>query len=420
MLLLFSFVVVLLRLFLLVVIIIVDVFIIIFVLFFINHWCLIMQNARKRGATIHSGEREIIRRVIASCDKEASDKVLTVPLAKATERAANYCKVSGITIKRIRKEGKLTPTEEKLKTPGKKRQKADQYKIKLDEFDRRVIVDVIRDFYTVKKIVPTSKKLLPVLNEKINFVWSEWSLRRELKNMGFRWKKCGSKRKILIERPDIVNWRFEYLRKIKNHRLNNKNIFYLDETWIDSNLTFQRCWQSPEVDGVLADMNASNRVIVVDIGSQDGFLKGGRLMYKANCSTGDYHGQMNGVNFEKWIKERVIPNLPDDSVVVIDNAPYHGEQVDKAPSKRATKRFMVDWLQSHGETYEEKTTRKAVLYEAIQRLKPPEKIYKIDNLLKEKGHTVLRLPPYMCDLNSIEFVWAQVKHFVRDNNASGK
>lgn len=77
-----------------------------------------MEDVRKRGATIHSGEREIIRRVIECCDKESSDKVLSVPLEKATERAANYCKVSKKTIIRIRKEGKLNP-DEKLKTPGK-------------------------------------------------------------------------------------------------------------------------------------------------------------------------------------------------------------------------------------------------------------------------------------------------------------
>ncbi|KAG8245867.1 hypothetical protein J6590_097661 [Homalodisca vitripennis] len=196
-------------------------------------------------SVLHHVEREVIRRVIEICDKEASDKVLTVPLAKATERAANYCKVLKQSIKRIRKEAKSTPAE-KLMSPGKNRQ--------------RLIVNVIKDFYTVKKVVPTCKKLLLVLREIIHFVWSEWALRRELKNMGFRWKKCGSKRKLLIERSDIVNWRFEYLRNIKECRYNKKKIFYLDETWIDFNLTFQRCWQSLEVDGVLPDMNAANRV----------------------------------------------------------------------------------------------------------------------------------------------------------------
>ncbi|KAG8246523.1 hypothetical protein J6590_082781 [Homalodisca vitripennis] len=69
-----------------------------------------MENVRKRGATIHSREREVIIRVIEIC------KVLTVPLAKATERAANYCKVSKQSIKSIRKEAKSTPAE-KLMSP---------------------------------------------------------------------------------------------------------------------------------------------------------------------------------------------------------------------------------------------------------------------------------------------------------------
>lgn len=377
-----------------------------------------MEDVRKQGATIHSGERELIRRVIRCCDKECSDKVLSVPIEKATERAANYCQVSKRTIIRIRKSGNLTP-DEKLSTPGKKRKRADHHKVCVDNFDRRVIVDVIKDFYTNKKIVPTCKKLLPVLREKINFKWSEWALRRLLKDMGFKWRKCGSKRKLLIEKPEIVNWRFKYLREIRKIRDQNKKIFYLDETWIDSNLTFQKCWQSVDENGVLPDLNPSNRVIVVDIGSDDGFLQGGRLIYKANSVKGDYHGQMNSVNFEKWIRERVLPNLPPNSVIVMDNAPYHGEQDDKVPNKSATKKVMIEWLSRHGEEYDEKTTRKAELYEAILRLKPPEKVYKIDSLLKGQGHTVLRLPPYMCDLNAIEFVWAKVKQHVRSKNTTG-
>jgi hypothetical protein len=47
------------------------------------------------------------------------------------------------------------------------------------------------------------------------------------------------------------------------------------------------------------------------------------LMYKAGTTTGDYHGQMNSGNFEKWITVQVIPNLPPSSTVVMDNAPYH-------------------------------------------------------------------------------------------------
>lgn len=66
------------------------------------------------------------------------------------------------------------------------------------------------------------------------------------------------------------------------------------------------------------------------------FYKEGASFIKANTTTGYYRGQMNVVNFIKWIRKPALPSLPPKSVVVIDNAPYHGEQEDKVPNKSAT------------------------------------------------------------------------------------
>ena len=52
-----------------------------------------------------------------------------------------------------------------------------------------------------------------------------------------------------------------------------------------------------------------------------GFLPEGLLMYKAGQTSGDYHREMNSTDFEKWISEMAIPNLPPASVIVMDNAP---------------------------------------------------------------------------------------------------
>lgn len=41
------------------------------------------------------------------------------------------------------------------------------------------------------------------------------------------------------------------------------------------------------------------------------------------------------------------------------------------------------------------------------------KHYVIDELLKAHGHLVMCLPPYHCDLNPIEFCWAQVKQYYK-------
>ena len=41
----------------------------------------------------------------------------------------------------------------------------------------------------------------------------------------------------------------------------------------------------------------------------------------------------------------------------------------------------------------------------------------IDNIAKRYGNEVLRLPPYHCDLNAIELIWADKKNFMaRENN----
>jgi len=41
-------------------------------------------------------------------------------------------------------------------------------------------------------------------------------------------------------------------------------------------------------------------------------------------------------------------------------------------------------------------------------------------MAKEHNRTILRLPPYHCELNPIELAWSSVKHHVKINNTSHK
>lgn len=59
----------------------------------------------------------------------------------------------------------------------------------------------------------------------------------------------------------------------------------------------------------------------------------------------------DGRNFQNWLTELVIPNLPPRSVVVIDNAPYHIIQVDKCPTLATKVVDIKSWLDRHGDTY---------------------------------------------------------------------
>lgn len=69
---------------------------------------------------------------------------------------------------------------------------------------------------------------------------------------------------------------------------------------------------------------------------------------------------INTVIFNQWVLQDLIPKLPPESVVVLDNATFH-------------------------------------------------KGLEMINALESLGHTVLYLPPYSPDLNPIEQKWAQAK-----------
>jgi transposase len=117
------------------------------------------------------------------------------------------------------------------------------------------------------------------------------------------------------------------------------------------------------------------------------------------------------------VNEKVIPYLATPSVIVMDNAPYHGKLVDKPPTKSSLKRDMLEYLLRHGVPCEE-GMRKFTLSSLVEKIHLKEKVFHIDTLFAAHSHTVIWLPPYMCDLNPIELAWRQIKDYVRFHNTS--
>ena len=101
------------------------------------------------------------------------------------------------------------------------------------------------------------------------------------------------------------------------------------------------------------------------IGTQDWQAKGrtnaiGALLGKTLLSVALFAVNINADVFTAWVEQDLIPKLPPNAVIVMDNATFH---------KR-------------------KDTQ---------------------DLIKEAGHELLYLPPYSPDLNPIERKWAQAK-----------
>lgn len=289
--------------------------------------------------------------------------------------------------------------------------------IALDDFDRAVLRRTIINYHVTKKCVPTSKGILQKFSDDTGYQGSIESLRKEIRKLGFRWRKFKNNRKVLMERQPVRLLRIEFLKKMRTYRQEGRPIIYMDETYVHSTHTHEKGWNDETTDGLQKPVSKGSRLIIVNAGGEDGFVKNAYIRWKSTSNSGDYHNEMNYELYKKWATEKLIPNLPPKSVVVIDNAPYHNKQKEKMPVSSTKKEDMKQWLRLRNIPFGEQML-KPELYNIIKNHKPRYKCFEIDELFIAKGHSVLRLPPYHPDLNPIELVWAALKVYVAKKNVS--
>ncbi|XP_029679990.1 uncharacterized protein LOC115245703 [Formica exsecta] len=160
------------------------------------------------------------------------------------------------------------------------------------------------------------------------------------------------------------------------------------------------------------------RLIVLHIGSTAGFVPDGLLCFESKKNTADYHDAMNGDTFLEWF-EKILPSLEDNAVIVMDKAPYYSMKLEKIPNTSWKKAAITEWLESKGKTADT-TMLKVELLQIVDLIKDNYNKYVIDETAKTHNKTVLRLPPYYCELNPIEMVWSMVKGYVKSYNNTFK
>lgn len=247
------------------------------------------------------------------------------------------------------------------------------------------------------------------------------TLWRFLKNNGFKFKTI-DKRQSIMESKRLVVWRNEYLETLTKYRECGRPIYYLDETWYDTHATVKKGWadQNQRKCSVDVPSNKGKRISILHCGSSDGWVEGALLLSAKNIKNCflDYHQDMDSPLFEKWFSETLLPKLKKNSVIVMDNAPYHSRVRVRVPTSSSTKDELKFFLEQNDLYYEECYTKKQLL--EVLRTKTFKKEYVIDCLAKQAGHEVLRLPPYYCVLNPIELLWGQLKRNIASKNQSPK
>lgn len=300
-----------------------------------------------------------------------------------------------------------------------KRKKAQQNLATIDNFSKDFIRRTIYNFYKENK-VPTLEMIFHKLQEYDEYKYKSLeTLRNILLKCGFKHKKLDT-RMIIMESSRIVILRQNYLREIKKYRELNRNIVYLDETWFDTHDTVKYGWVDDSKKCVLnTPCSRGKRIIILHAGNENGFVPNALLLSAKNVkdSSADYHQDMNAELFEKWLTEQLVPNIPPNSVIVLDNASYHSRKLIKIPNMNTKKADILTFLKERKITVPQKTPVKKELIKIIKSQNFQQE-YAIDNFCRQKGHTILRLPPYYCIFNPIELLWSSIKSRLRKTNQS--
>ena len=153
------------------------------------------------------------------------------------------------------------------------------------------------------------------------------------------------------------------------------------------------------------------RLIIVNAITKDGWVNKAKLVFEAQKKTGDYHGQMSWENFSRWFSDQLLPNIPNKSIIIMDNASYHNVVEENSfPRSNTGKEELRKWLDDNEIPWGQDLL-KAELY-ALCKSSEPKPEYKIDKIAESAGHSILRTPQYHPELQPIELCWGIVKNYM--------
>lgn len=281
-----------------------------------------------------------------------------------------------------------------------------------DAHDKDIISTKMNEFHQ-KKVNPVYRDMFNMTKDEENLSFkdcSEPTYRKILRKMGVHKENTQElARKILMERPDIREKRKKYLNeKLKLEKEHPESAWiFLDETYIHKYLNSNKILLfGTEIPKVKIPISKGLRFTIIHAGYHEGWVNGACDVF--------INTEINGNIFEKWLIEKLFPNIPEKSIIVLDNASIHSRIANKLPTMSNNKNDMKSWLISRNIEFPEKLKKQQLL--DLINANTTEQFYFVDNFIRENGHIPIRLPPYHCHLNPIEPCWGQSKiHFKKNN-----
>lgn len=363
-----------------------------------------------RGKELPIEVRETIVQLKQHFDNEKQSGPL-VSTKDSFGRTAMAMGVGVATVKRIISHNKRTGTvlSDPREPPGRRPDKTCES-----------VQIFARDFIRSQNLIGgrvSVEKLRCHLKDEYSIKIDKTTLWRALKRWGFTFG-VGRRRNSLKEKDYVIHARRAYLREIRANRavdgLRVRPEVYLDETYINKNHSQRLTWYQEE-DGpwVNKPSGVGPRLIIVNAITSASWVEGAQLVFEAKKRTGDYHGQMNWENFSNWFKNQLLPNIPERSLIILDNARYHNVFTeDRFPKPSTAKDELREWLTRNKHPWRDDMLKSELYDECVKHAPAPE--FRLDHLAMTQGHKILRTPQYHPELQPIEACWAVVKNYMAD------
>ena len=220
------------------------------------------------------------------------------------------------------------------------------------------------------------------------------------------------------EKDHVVAARQRHLRRKKANRKGEDSVrpeVYLDESYVNKNHSNDFVWYYDD-DGpwIQKPTGKGERLTIMNAITREGWVPGAKVTFRSTRKTGDCHGQMNQEMFTKWFGEKLLPNIPAGSLIIMDNASYHNILSPvSAPTPSCRKEKIRSWSERNSIPVRDDCL-KAELVEILMKI-APQPTYVLDEIASEQGHEVLRTPPYHPELQPIETCWGTVKNEIARN-----
>jgi hypothetical protein len=308
------------------------------------------------------------------------------------------------------------------------------------------------------------------LKKKLTLPVSVRQIQRLLKNLGYKWRRKRCMGRMTREQRAQRTRSFikQYSAALKEQELGSVIIVYIDESYIHCSHQFQYCWSltsDSEGHHVKASPAKGKRLIILHAMTKDGLLHFNprghnapslsndvndsypscEFIFEAALDSEDYHKNMNSTVFMQWVRNRLMPTFQRQyghrmrMVLVLDNARYHHPRhPDWISPNQMNKDQLAAWIASnpraangitinrdgrdkffgrtalfqHGSRYAPSVAELRTWVKADLLSNPDTNRNLLQKEFDAHGYQTIYTPPYECETQPIELLWAYVKNYV--------